>query len=48
MSGRDRAKAIIDKFPDERIDRVLFFLMDVQHDAISIEDFAKEQGIVLA
>ena len=74
MSGRDWAKAIIDKFPDERIDRVLFFLMDVQydadidddlfceklvddylkdnsedkHDAISIEDFAKEQGIVLA
>ena len=74
MSGRDQAKAIIDKLPDERIDRVLFFLMGVQydadidddlfceklvdeylkdnseakHDTISIEDFAKEQGIVLA
>ena len=74
MSSRDQAKAIIDKLPDERIDRVLFFLMGIQydadidddmfceklvdeylkdnsidkHDTISIEDFAREQGVVLA
>ena len=73
MSNRYLAKAIIDKLPDERIDRVLFFLMGVQydadidddlfcerlldeylndnsedkHDTINIEDFAREQGVVL-
>ena len=73
MSKREQAKAIIDKLPEERVERVLFFLMGVQydaeidddmfcerlvedylnddsddkHDSISIEQFAKEQGIEL-
>ena len=73
MSKREQAKAIIDKLPEERVERVLFFLMGVQydaeidddmfcerlvedylnddsddkHEAISIEQFAKEQGIEL-